>query len=101
MPVSTHVLDAVTGNPACDVPVRLEPSEAAAGATALGGTTDGDGRLLLRTGVPGPHRLVFDTSGYSRFFPEVIVAFTVVDPERHLHVPLLLSPYAYSVYRGS
>ena len=48
-----------------------------------------------------PVDLVFDTAGLSDFYPEVAVAFTVTDPGEHYHVPLLLSPYAYSTYRGS
>jgi hydroxyisourate hydrolase len=70
--------------------------------------TDGDGRA--RDWVPthewgvGRYRLVFDTAahlGPGAFFPEVAVVFEVTDPDRHLHVPLLLSPYGYTTYRGS
>jgi hydroxyisourate hydrolase len=70
--------------------------------------TDADGRL--RDWVPdgawraGAYRLVFDTAAYlgpDAFFPEVVVVFTVTDPDRHHHVPLLLSPYGYTTYRGS
>ncbi|MGH8964956.1 MAG: hydroxyisourate hydrolase, partial [Actinomycetes bacterium] len=49
----------------------------------------------------GDHRLTFDTAGLSDFYPEVAVAFTITDPDQHHHVPLLLSPFAYSTYRGS
>ncbi|TMR88127.1 hydroxyisourate hydrolase, partial [Nonomuraea basaltis] len=51
----------------------------------------------------GVHRVVFDTGAYLQetFYPEVVIAFTVTDPAQHYHVPLLLSPYAYSTYRGS
>src|SRR3712207_1971346 len=71
--------------------------------------TDGDGRVpdLGPDEVkPGVYRLVFDVATYANatgqtfFFPEVVVTFTVSDPSRH-HVPLLLSPFAYSTYRGS
>ncbi|MFC7484460.1 hydroxyisourate hydrolase [Luedemannella flava] len=65
------------------------------------GVTDGDGRL--RDWLPpgaGRYRLVFDI-GADAFFPEVVITFAVTDPARHLHVPLLLSPYGYTTYRGS
>ena len=59
-------------------------------------------------GVGGTYRLVFDTAGYfagqgvkEYFYPEVVVCFAVTDPAAHYHVPLLLSPFAYSTYRGS
>ena len=74
--------------------------------------TDEDGRVreLLRNGEPilkGVYRMIFDTSTYfsargvSAFYPSVIIAFDVQDPDEHYHVPLLLSPYGYSTYRGS
>jgi 5-hydroxyisourate hydrolase len=104
--ISTHVLDAALGRPAAGVPVRLEgPSGVLATAT-----TDGDGRVsALAAGSAGTYRLVFDTGAYFTatgqrgFYPEVIIAFTVdKGPEDgHCHVPLLLSPFAYSTYRGS
>ncbi|HEX2314518.1 MAG TPA: hydroxyisourate hydrolase [Thermomonospora sp.] len=102
MSLSTHVLDAAVGLPAAGLAVRLERREAGGWATVAAGRTDADGRLrefpeLTR----GTYRLVFDTAGRSEFFPEVTVAFAVDDPGRHHHVPLLLSPFAYSTYRGS
>ena len=105
MSVSTHVLDAVAGRPAAGVAVRLF-----AGDELLGeGVTDGDGRCRLAEAatVGGPHRLVFATGewfagqGVTAFWPEVTLAFTVADAAAHHHVPLLLSPFAYSTYRGS
>jgi 5-hydroxyisourate hydrolase len=110
--LSTHVLDTVTGLPAADVSVRLE-SRAADGSWALAGAgrTDADGRLRdwLDPDVPaaGRHRLVFDTGAYlaaagaPAFFPSVTVEFEVTAPAEHHHVPLLLSPFAYSTYKGS
>jgi 5-hydroxyisourate hydrolase len=104
MSLSTHVLDAVTGKPAAGVAVRLERD----GVVLTVAVTDADGRhrefAELAAGV---HRLVFDTgawfaaAGRETFYPEVVVAFTVADPASHHHVPLLLSPFAYSTYRGS
>ncbi|MCK2220759.1 hydroxyisourate hydrolase [Actinomadura sp. ATCC 31491] len=101
MSFSTHVLDAVAGRPAAGVRVRLEDD---AGMVLAEGRTDGDGRIKgWDTAGAGVRRVVFDTGGYLRdtFYPEVVIAFTVTDPARHHHVPLLLSPYAYSTYRGS
>ena len=105
MSVSTHVLDSVTGRPAAGVPVALH-----AGAELVAkGTTDADGRCRLVEGptAPGPHRLVFGTGEWSAaqgretFWPEVVLTFAVQEPSEHHHVPLLLSPFAYSTYRGS
>jgi 5-hydroxyisourate hydrolase len=108
--LSTHVLDAVTGNPAAGVAVRLERrgDDAAGPWTDLAAaTTDDDGRSRQFPPLqPGVHRLVFDTaawfrrSGQTGFYPEVAISFDVTE-ERHYHVPLLLSPFAYSTYRGS
>ncbi|MFI0483218.1 hydroxyisourate hydrolase [Actinomadura sp. 9N215] len=110
MSLSTHVLDAAKGLPAAGMTVRLQRRTARGdGGGGDGWTTlaeirtDQDGRIR-EWNTPlnaGTHRLVFDTSGLSDFFPEVAVAFTITDPDRHLHVPLLISPFAYSTYRGS
>ena len=103
--VTTHVLDAATGRPAAGVAVRLEGS----GVTAQA-RTDDDGRVRALGPdelAPGDYRLVFDTgswfraSGTPAFYPEVVVAFTVTEASGHYHVPLLLSPFAFSTYRGS
>ena len=71
-------------------------------------STDADGRIgALGDPGAGIHRLHFDTGGYfgaagvATFYPEVTITFTVVDPAAHHHVPLLLSPFAFSTYRGS
>lgn len=107
--LSTHVLDAVTGRPAAGVRVALARRAQGAWTELATGTTDNDGRVrdLVPDGLTdGDHRLVFDTAawfaatGTTGFYPEVAVVFTVSE-DRHLHVPLLLSPYAYSTYRGS
>jgi 5-hydroxyisourate hydrolase len=105
MTLSTHVLDTGLGEPASGVPVRLERAHDGGWLEVSAGTTDDDGRL--RDLVPesqwhaGTYRLVFDTAARSAFFPEVSVLFFVAEPSRHHHVPLLLSPYGYSTYRGS
>ncbi len=100
--LSTHVLDTAAGRPAAGIAVRLETRD---GGALGSGVTDDDGRV----GAIGPERLEagdyvlrFATAGYVEgFYPEVVVVFTVADPDQHYHVPLLLSPYGYSTYRGS
>jgi 5-hydroxyisourate hydrolase len=106
-PITTHVLDTALGRPAAGVAVTLEHgpdwTEVASGRTGE------DGRLgeLGEVDTPGSYRLRFDTAGYFgaagtlAFFPEVTVVFSVDRPEEHHHVPLLLSPFGYSTYRGS
>lgn len=108
--ITTHVLDTAAGRPAAGVAVRLE-ARTVDGWRELGtGITDADGRigrLGPERATAGTHRLTFDTAGYFArdgrdcFFPEVAVTFTVADPDQHYHVPILLSPFAVSTYRGS
>jgi 5-hydroxyisourate hydrolase len=106
MSLSTHVLDAMSGRPAAGVAVTLTD---AAGATLTTATTDDDGRIAtLGDDRPaGVYRLHFDTGGYftrldvPTFYPEIVIAFEITDPTGKYHVPVLLSPYAYSTYRGS
>jgi 5-hydroxyisourate hydrolase len=101
--VTTHVLDTAAGRPAAGVTVTLERDDGTVLAT---GATDADGRVRALGPSrldPATYRLRFDTAAYlgSRaFFPEVVIAFRV-DGDDHLHVPLLLSPFGYSTYRGS
>ena len=107
--VTTHVLDAVSGLPAVGVHVTLE-QHAGKWRFIADGSTDADGRIT-EFGPPslpaGIYRATFDTgayfsaSGQATFYPEVIIPFNLNDPQAHYHVPLLLSPYAYSTYRGS
>jgi 5-hydroxyisourate hydrolase len=105
MSVSTHVLDAVAGRPAAGMAVRLLDDSGLVAA----GRTDADGRCRLAEGATaaGAHRLVFGTGewfggqGRETFYPEVVLTFAVRVPAEHHHVPLLLSPFAYSTYRGT
>jgi len=113
--ITTHVLDIAIGCPAEGVPVALERADPNGSAWELvgRGVTDADGRLsdLAPDGrrlAAGRYRLTFDTGAYftrtgrQAFFPEVAVAFAIGEGDDvHEHVPLLLSPYGYSTYRGS
>lgn len=106
MAISTHVLDTAAGSPAPGLSVRLERGSGEAWDVVGEGVTDGDGRLgdLGSELVAGTYRLRFDTGAYHEgrgFYPEVVVTFEVADPSQHHHVPLLLSPFGYSTYRGS
>lgn len=111
--ITTHVLDTARGRPAAGVPVVLEYQSDHDEWSAVGrGATDDDGRLrtlvpageALRTGV---YRITFDTDSYfaalgiEGFFPAAVIVFRVRDAAQHHHVPLLLSPFGYSTYRGS
>jgi hydroxyisourate hydrolase len=107
--ITTHVLDAATGLPAQGVPVVLEVSQGDGWTVLDQAATDADGRLR-RLGPEqvdaGVYRLRFDTDSYYRdpaatFFPEITITFRITDSTRHHHVPILLSPFAYSTYRGS
>ncbi len=99
--LSTHVLDTNGGRPAAGVPVRLER----AGEVLGQGKTDKDGRLELGPAQlgPGTYRMVFDINTYNpqSFYPEITLTFRISGPESHLHLPILLSPFAFSTYRGS
>lgn len=110
--ITTHVLDVSKGWPAAGVPVVLEIEDTAGVWKELSrGATDGDGRLrhLLSPDslVEGTYRLSFDTGSYfesckiATLYPRVTVEFQVGDRRGHYHIPLLLSPYGYSTYRGS
>jgi 5-hydroxyisourate hydrolase len=109
MSLSTHVLDGVRGVPAFGVRIRWDRIVDGEWAPVAHGATGDDGRLGWpdRATEAGTHRLVFRTAEYFRgegretFYPEVVLMFEVVDPDEHHHVPLLLSPFAYSTYRGS
>ena len=104
--ITTHVLDTSRGRPAVGVPVVLERAVGSGWEPVGRGSTDADGRasdLLATAPEPGRYRLTFDTGSYleAGFYPEVAVTFAVRAGEDHYHVPLLLSPFGYSTYRGS
>jgi 5-hydroxyisourate hydrolase len=117
MSISTHVLSAVDGVPAEGVEIRLErldgaDASGAPNVTVIGrGVTDGDGRCPAMTEAltlePGQYRMRFETGAWfarsatATFYPVVEVTFEVTEASAHYHVPLLLSPFAYSTYRGS
>lgn len=106
MSISTHVLDAVTGRPAAGLGVTLSARDGELWRELTTRSTDEDGRVadLAGEASAGDYRLGFDTDTYldgNTFYPEVVVVFRITDPAAHHHVPLLLSPFAYSTYRGS
>lgn len=108
--VTTHILDTSSGRPASDVQVQLFTQRDGVWSPVADGITDSDGRIgdlgpeQLATGV---YRLLFATGPYfarnqiTTFFPEVALTFEIADADQHYHVPLLLSPFSYSTYRGS
>lgn len=110
--ITTHVLDTSQGRPASGVPVLLEMRSDDGWREIARAETDTDGRVrpLLPPGsllVAGTWRLTFDVGSYfaaqrvESFYPEASIVFVIRDAEQHYHVPLLLSPYGYSTYRGS
>ncbi|ANP72419.1 hydroxyisourate hydrolase [Cryobacterium arcticum] len=108
--ITTHVLDAVTGRPAVAVGVRLEQQVSDNWHDLASAQTDSDGRIgdLGPEAVSaGRYRITFDTGSYfaardqATFYPQVTIVFELGDESAHYHVPLLLSPFAYSTYRGS
>jgi 5-hydroxyisourate hydrolase len=110
--ITTHVLDIAQGRPAAGVAVMLAIRAAAAWSPLGRGLTDSGGRLTTLTEgkqlAPGTYRLTFDLAAYHRtqgvavpFFPEAEVTFNVGDGSAHYHVPLVISPFGYSTYRGA
>lgn len=113
-PITTHVLDLELGKPAAGVDVRLEVFVPDRGVWVelSKRRTDADGRVkdLLEVGAPldaGTHRITFGTGAYfaargaQTFYPSITVEFEITEPAQHHHVPLLVSPFGYSTYRGS
>jgi len=110
--ITTHVLDTARGRPAAGVPILLEVQEESGWREIGRAETDADGRArtLMPAGSglsPGLYRLTFDLENYFRaagieaFYPQATIVFHVRDASQHYHVPLLLSPFGYSTYRGS
>ena len=104
MSVSTHVLNTTTGRPAAGIRVQLLQN----GVRVGGGTTDAGGRIpaLLADSEhrqSGPYTLVFQVAEYfpNGFYPEIAIQFTARDSDTHYHIPLLMSPFGYTTYRGS
>jgi 5-hydroxyisourate hydrolase len=111
--ITTHVLDLTRGRPAAGIVVIVERHDDGDRWTELArGSTNADGRImdLFSASAPlshGLYRLRFETGSYFAsqevrgLYPEVHILVTVEDPTAHYHVPLILSPYGYSTYRGS
>lgn len=108
--ITTHVLDTARGKPAAGVPVTLSVFEGEEWREISRASTDADGRAkhLLPPDQPlreGTYRLRFDLAAWfadrTAFYPEASIVFLVRDSSQHHHVPLLLSPFGYSTYRGS
>ena len=112
-PITTHVLDTAQGQPVANIHVVLEVQRTQKSWETVGeGRTDTNGRInnfLIETESmsPGTYRLTFNVSPYFQsqdvdsFYSVIPIVFTLDDPNAHYHVPLLLSPYGYSTYRGS
>jgi 5-hydroxyisourate hydrolase len=109
--ITTHVLDIARGAPAEGITVILELRQASEWTPIGRGSTDEKGRCNTLTEgplSPGTYCLIFDVGSFHRsqgltvaFFPEVRITFNVRDPDEHFHIPLLLSPFGYSTYRGA
>ena len=110
--ITIHVLDVSLGRPAANVAVILEVQSVGRNWAELArGATDPDGRLrewaAAKTVPAGAYRLTFDTGAYftarkiTSLYPQVVIVFEVRDVQEHYHIPLLLSPFGYSTYRGS
>ncbi|HAT8014825.1 hydroxyisourate hydrolase [Citrobacter rodentium] len=109
--LSVHILDQQTGKPAANVGVVLEQKSDSGWQQLNSGRTDNDGRIKAlwpeQAAKPGDYRVTFKTKPYfdskkqATFFPEVPVEFHIGNTQEHYHVPLLLSQYGYSTYRGS
>jgi 5-hydroxyisourate hydrolase len=110
--ITTHVLDVSLGRPAANVPVILESRSTSGSWSEIArGSTDIDGRLkdlsASKSLGAGTYRLTFETRAHfathkiDALYPQVMIIFEVKNAQEHYHIPLLLSPYGYSTYRGS
>ena len=111
-PITTHVLDTTTGKPASELSISLQRRNPDGSFTTIAkGITNEDGRItdLLKEGELqiGIYKMHFDTDGYLKnngidgFYPEAVICFRIENTKQHYHIPLLLSPFGYSTYRGS
>ncbi len=110
-PITTHVLDTATGAPARGIRITCDKMKGDAFEELASGVTDADGRItdLLspKSLESGTYRMTFhvgayhESKGVKGFYPEVAVVFEIEQTDEHYHVPLLLSPFGYSTYRGS
>jgi 5-hydroxyisourate hydrolase len=109
-PITTHILDLAKGRAAAGVPVLLEKQDGSSWKEVSRGQTNADGRVeeLLPPGssaAAGVYRMTFDTKKYfeggTTFYPYVSIVFDLSAPTEHYHIPLLLSPFGYSTYRGT
>lgn len=110
-PITTHVLDTASGSPAAGLAIELSRREAGSWRSLAAGVTNEDGRItdLLAPGTltAGEYRMVFATEDYLKasgrpvFYPSVAIEFRITAASEHYHIPLLLSPFGYSTYRGS
>jgi 5-hydroxyisourate hydrolase len=109
--ITTHVLDTARGRPAAGIRVELHFRSGTEWKRLGSGVTDTNGRCATLLGdgnlQPGGYRLLFDAGSYFKeqhtetFYSEIPIAFEIIRPEAHYHVPLLISPFGYSTYRGS
>jgi 5-hydroxyisourate hydrolase len=110
--ITTHVLDTSRGRPAIGVEVTLQIQSGHEWKQLGVGLTDANGRCNTLTAEAGPiesgtYRLLFNTGAYYQaqhtetFYTEIPIVFEIFHPETHYHIPLLISPYGYSTYRGS
>ena len=104
--LTTHVLDTANGRPAAGIPIELARLDGERREPLRAVATNADGRTdepLLEDLEPGTYELVFDVGGHfpEGFLDRVPVRFTIADADAHYHVPLLVSPWSYSTYRGS
>ena len=111
-PITTHVLDTSSGSPAAGLPITLSKQNPDGSFTKIaGGTTNSDGRIAdlltansLECAIYQMHfdtKTYFTTIGVEGFYPEAVVTFHITKLDEHYHIPLLLSPFGYSTYRGS
>ena len=108
--ISTHILNASLGKPAAGVFVELFKQTSQGDVSVDKQLTDADGRIkafAIDSFTPGNYQLIFYIADYFQsleiesFYPKVCIDFTVSDIHQHYHVPLLISPFSYSTYRGS